>query len=242
MDLNQFGRLARHDLQRAFFHILDVSAASLAEVIEALHKASPPEWPPDLLPALEWLNAAIEAEGAGWLPEVLVPQLLLPESVAASPIQLVRKILGPGDEIPEDLVRRLGAARVSVTGEGERLIAIDRVVLLAGRELGYVHTVTLPIAARRVTVREQELVHRCGALLKLALELYGPDDARTRQLKLRFDRLLTSPNQNMPSTLSRLHALTYRQRAHIWQEIVEYQRRCALPVERRRVRTARAQA
>ncbi len=224
-DVQQFGRLARRDAERACVQFLSSCTGDPTPVLTVLDAEPPAEWPDDLVPLLSWVCHAASAEGPTVQVEEVVARLFHIDNIVQSPMRHVRKQLAPGDEISELLARRMGSSLFVLPGEGDRLVALEPAAFVIGVHLGYWRGAQTGVRAKRMRSREQDAIRRGWSRLEALRRDRGP----VAFFEYWFSQLIECPNHDLPSTLRWLEALDPVTRNRLWIEVLRFQQRCALP-------------
>lgn len=228
-DIQQLGRIARRDLERAVRMFLESTEPSPQRMLNALREAPPADWSEDCLPFLEWCyehtSALITTSD-----ELNAAIALLFERLDDSPLLFSHRRFAPGDEISELMSRRLGARLHLLPSEGDRLVALEPFELLIGTHLGFLRPSQSTIPVRRVSAGEQNAI---AAAWKLFWSLPDQPSPARHVLKVRFEKLLRTPNQDWNPLLQRLQRLTSAQRSTALERALAFQLRQSFPPERR---------
>lgn len=228
-DIQQLGRIARRDLERAVRMFLDSVEPSPQRMLDALREAPPGDWSEDFLPFLEW--CAEQSSGLiASTDELNAAISLLFERLEESPLLFSHRHYAPGDEISELVSRRLGARLQLLPSEGDRLVALEPFELVIGTHLGYLRPSLATIPVRRVLAAEQQAI---AASWKLLQSLPEQPAAARHVLKVRFHKLLRTPNQDFQPLLQRMQRLTAPQRVQALERTLAFQLRQSFPPERR---------
>lgn len=208
---------------------LESTEPSPQRMLNALREAPPADWSEDFLPFLEWCyehtSALITTSD-----ELNAAIALLFERLDDSPLLFSHRRFAPGDEISELVSRRLGARLQLLPSEGDRLVALEPFELVIGTHLGFLRPSQPSIPVRRVSAGEQNAI---AAAWKLFLSLPDQPSPARHVLRVRFEKLLRTPNQDWSPLLQRLQRLTSAQRSTALERALAFQLRQSFPPERR---------